>query len=645
MNVRNQSNAKYWIYFCVAFVPFICEYNYTYIDSFSGNVCAIFSHFKVYYLILPFVIYFTGLRVRKVLVECPLKCSSFYVCIPASFFALFLLFGESYETLNTWELVFDVQNGQLVKSAVLFSGWFSFLSYGIAICYIGLDYIQRHRILPSLKKTSRFNCLVRLYLAFLQRHPFRSAFLTLSLVYGPLLILAFPGNLDWDNHMQIVQGFKNIANFIPAEVKHVPGWVNLTDHHPLIHTMLLHWCIIIGMSVFSSPCVGIFLFTILQVILVFVVISLANVLLVKTIRWSSWVPSMLLLVFCLHPRIGALMFDLTKDTLYGASFLGLIISMFLRYFSLRTGRQSVKTTLLFLLFCFSVAIFRNEGKYVVLLACLAEFVLIKESRLYLSVCVLPILFVLIYALSVAVPYALQAAEANKLDTLCVPIQQIARCVASGHLPANAEEQELLKQMFDEEKLAKYNPSLADPAKFAARFVGRFDVIVPLGRLWWSFLRDYPGTCLEATLHHHYMTFYPKSTYSFFSPSRKTDQWLGLVNEKSKYIGVHFEKTPWLHKVYVCIELARDKAASLTPIGVVIVNASSYVWCVILLTFYALSKRNKEALSLLAPFYAVMLMLVLGPCGGDYQRYISPFYFAFPILIPCVLKLTFNRFHS
>lgn len=645
MHIKSQSTKKFWIYFSAAYMPFLFEYNYTYANSFLDNVCAAFPHFKVYYLLLPFAIYFTGLKIRKILIEHPIACRSFYISVPAAFFALILLFGESYEKLNTWDLVFDVKNGQLVKSAILFSCLFSFLSYGIAICYIGLEYIQQHRVLPSLKKTNRFNCLIRSYLASLQRHPFRITFLTLSLFYGPLLILSFPGTLNWDNHMQIVQGFRNVENYIPAEVNYVPSWVNLTDHHPLIHTMLLHWCIIIGISLFSSPCVGIFLFTILQVLLVFVVIALANVLLVKTIRWSSWTPAILLLIFCLHPRIEALMFSLTKDTIYGVSFLGLIISMFLRYFSTRVGRQSVKLTLLFLIFCFSVAIFRNEGKYVVTLVCFAELILLKKNRLYLSVCIMPILFVFIYALSTVVPHILQATEANKRDALCIPIQQIARCVASGHLPSKVEDQALLKQMFDEEKLAMYNPSLADPAKAAARFNGSPDVIVPLGRLWWSFLREYPGICIEATLHHHYMTFYPKSEYSFFCPSRKTDDSLDLVNEKTQYIGVQFGKLPWFYKAFVCIELARDKVTSLTPIGTVIVNASSYVWCVILLTFYSLYKRNKEALSLLFPFYIVMLMLVLGPCGGDCQRYISPFYFAFPILIPCVLKLTSNRFHS
>lgn len=633
LNFNNINKKRIYLYSLISVFPFIINQECSFSRGFEKNLLQdCFNYFNFFAVILPFLFYFSIRYIKENFIKKETSYYSIYISTPAAFFSLILILGESYSKAGNWEYALDPLSGALIKTSLVFTGWYTILYFAIAVLYTGLNALPSRQILPAPPKKGIFK-LLRTYLAALARRPFRISFVTLACFYLPLLILVYPGNLCPDNHSQIIKGFTEIAFFFPNSSD-----ACLDNHHPLVHTMLIHACISAGIYLFHSPTFGLYLFTILQFVFTIAVFSLTIRVGISIARLRPETAAILVLVCCLHPRIEGLIFHLSKNSLYAPAFIGFILSLYLLLKAPQKNISILLTSIGILFFSITMAALRNEGQYVVLASILITLYFSRLGR-KIALFILPAFLSFCYFQSGLLPHILHAGKANGLDTFCLPIQQIARCCTLGYEPSSAENRKLLHSLFDVKKLASsYDPLLADPAKAASRFTINDGKNVALMRLWTAYLQEYPGTCLQATLHHHYETLYPVQQYISCIPSNADKSNFALTNQYTKPIGVVFQPTTSFFRYFNIFERVRENLFLRNPIGIIIANTSSYVWCITLLIFYALTARKAMALCLLAPYFFTVCMLFLGPCSGTIYIYSAPFYYSLPLLLPFIINL-------
>ena len=61
------------------------------------------------------------------------------------------------------------------------------------------------------------------------------------------------------------------------------------------------------------------------------------------------------------------------------------------------------------------------------------------------------------------------------------------------------------------------------------------------------------------------------------------------------------------------------------------SAAIYVWGLILLVFYHIKRRSKLGLVLTVPLLLLLGVCLLGPCNGDYFRYLYGVSVALPVV--------------
>lgn len=146
--------------------------------------------------------------------------------VPAAFFACCMLLGYSYYCDNSWDLVFG-SKVQLIKSVIAFLGYF-FLFWA---CIVSLFHYIDGTDLRAVKGNRTLPRILRAYLEQLEKRPFLTAFLTLFAAYLPYMIYSYPGIFSTDTRVQLQNGYFALA-----------GEVNLKNHHPVAHTLILRLC-------------------------------------------------------------------------------------------------------------------------------------------------------------------------------------------------------------------------------------------------------------------------------------------------------------------------------------------------------------------------------------------------------------------
>ena len=152
------------------------------------------------------------------------------------FFSFCLLVGRSYASAGNWSCCF----GDIFKTAgflIALSGYAVLFRYLLAL-FLGMY----QKAANSAWKSERIA-------VFLGEKSFRNVFLLLLLVWLPIIILSYPGNLCYDGLGQIEQGL---------------GILPYSSHHPLLHTLIISNMIKLGRLITGSNDVGLFLYILLQ---------------------------------------------------------------------------------------------------------------------------------------------------------------------------------------------------------------------------------------------------------------------------------------------------------------------------------------------------------------------------------------------
>ena len=475
------------------------------------------------------------------------------VIIPSVLFSLFMVFGYSFTKDNTWNLVMQVKNGQLLKAAFVFAGYYILFESLLRLLYYAAD----NYLLSMPEKLSaennrtcspgRHSGLLTRYMNSLEEHPFRTVFLTLVIAYIPYFLVSYPAKFMGDTGPQIIQAFSELKSsglaYLPNS-RLLSDSVFISQYHPVFHTLLLHGFLLLGAGLFQSFNAGIFIYALFQSFCLISAISFAAKVL---LRGHDIAPAyaIAVLAYCfIHPVVHAYMFVITKDVLYAASFLFLTTNLYL----LLKGKNTGKTDIGIIIGCVGMLMFRNDAQYILpfgfALIALIHRPVRKRAFVFAG-------FTLAFGVLVfhSLFPALGITPGSKREMLSVPFQQTARYIRYHANEVTEKEKKAINAVLKYKKLEKkYDPDISDPVKSTYNEKASAGELLDYFRVWFQMFLKHPEVYIQATMNNYYQFFYPSREFNLLYNYKFSALCMKVTNKRIAALGQSFyypKKTRWI----------------------------------------------------------------------------------------------------
>ena len=557
------------------------------------------------------------------------------VIIPAFLFSNFQIWGYSFEMTDSWELVLS-NTLQLAKS--LFSIAVYFLFFGVliqklyavldGIC-ITEDYVEN----KSIKNRSIFVRLFVRYKQLLLTHPKRITCITLLIAFIPYIIATYPGFLTPDSVAEIFEGFGEIT-WTNSHLSLLNPKVLITRWHSVTYTLFIHCCLMIGKSVFNSDNVGIFIVSITHVALAITILATCVSYLIKK-RVKVNLVCIIILFFCFNYPIISSFSLIVKDVSYAFLFLFFSFAM-LRYINSTTNRNIV--LVIVAVSGFILGTLRNEFIYEVAITFLIMSIVFRKDKIALKkgiICGAPIIS-LIFSYN-CVLTQMGGTAPSKGEMLSVPFQQTARYLRDCPDDVNQYELQSINSVLDGDRLAElYVPRRADNVKFTYKKTVSKTDLIQYFQAWLHMFIKHPGVYLQATANQIYDFFYisPRLSGEYYNDYDYSTESMEKCNSRmiNHSLNIRYPQTKRIRNFRAAYTEFSEAVFKL-PIVSLLNKAGFIIWMLLLWFFYLCRRNNKIWISIGVLFLSVLLMGLLGPCGGYYFRYIWPIVVSLPIMIP------------
>ena len=561
--------------------------------------------------------------------------------LPASFFALNMVFGFSFARTGGGAMLLTAGDGQLLKTAAAFASWYAVARSALKCLYALMDQASFPEKNAGPERIRGFRPVWR-YMAMLEKHSFLTPFLTLWILFLPLILISYPAVFMGDTYSVIVQAFPELRNpgidYLTAENVLREG-VYINQHHPALYTVCLHGFLLLGESCFRSLNAGIFLFCLAQCALVISALSYAASSLIRSGASGKYALGAILCA-AVHPQVRNFLMLVTKDSCYSACFLFLGSCVFRG----RKGQLGRKEWIAVCLSALGVLLLRNEGKYVLLAAGLLAAVLDRRNWRKTLAFTAAIMLVSLGVYQVLYP-RLGFTGGSVREALSVPFQQTARTVRDAGDDVSEEERAAIDGVLDYEHLAdNYNMVFADPVKETYREDAAGERLRAYFQTWFRMLGRHPVTYLEATYGNIYQYFYPDETRMFHESYASSDGIIRQTNEEIGKLGIGFTLPGWSAAWKTVGDSLAAGGLYGLPVFGLLMTPSFYTWGLLaILGWIAGRKRNQRAglaVICLLPMLQLLIQLA-GPTNGYYGRYMLPIVSVFPFL-PGMLMIRKHR---
>lgn len=447
--------------------------------------------------------------------------------------------------------------------------------------------------------------------------PYLAAFICL-LCWLPYFLYEYPGVMTPDSINQYAQ---------------VIGAYALSNHHSVVHTALIGMFYNIGLSITGDAHTGLALYTIAQMIFM----ALAAGYVVRTLQKADVrMPVLLIAIgfYALMPYNGAYAVTIWKDIPFAGCMT--IFCAALMRFMLRGSftascdaipklRISEYFTLLipYILSGTLLCLLRTNGWYVFVVS--APLILIAYRK-WLKV-MLPVhLTILVFVLFVKYPvmHVYEIPQADFVESLSIPVQQIARVIANGE-SITENEAAYIYQLMDLEQIpAVYQPDCSDNIKNLIRQKGSSVLEADKGaffKTWLSIGIEHPKAYFDAYVAQTNGYWYPDVTYEVgladgIYPNEFGLSWQPVIRGN----------------IIIKIKELLFKLPEMIPLYGLLWSMGFLLWMLILTA--ALSLRMGKPASALVCLPVLLLMLTLciaTPVATEF-RYAYAAFYALPLLI-------------
>ena len=527
--------------------------------------------------------------------------------------ALTCLFGRAFYQYNS-TVVLVTGFVQMVKTAVMLAGMLLFFPHFVKAVR---QYVPSH-----FRFQGGFDMASLVWYR-------RVVWGILLAVWTIHLIAYFLGMFMGDTE-DIVYMAYNLRTGLVDTVNLISEDVLVVDHHSVLYTVILGAFVKLGRLAFHSENIGIFLYTVCQMLFTAWVLAYALYKL-KCYRVGAWFRTAILLFFSLFPWIPRYAIMATKDTLF-ADFMMLYLLLVIDIVEQNKEQDSkIKRQQLAGIILYAVLIFllRKNGLYMVILSLPFLIMMNKKwakSIIIALVCIFAVKFV--YT-NVILPAA-KIPDGSVSAALSIPLQQTSRYLKYHADEVTQEERAAINAVANVDALPKvYWPDRSDWAKASWRKDATGEDIRNYFITWAKMLVKHPLTYVAATANNYYAYFYPVVT-DLYDFERASDGGIASANAEG-YFAFKASDSRISMSLREFLRLF-DAMLMNIPFVNLLCTSAIYIWLLILSWTQSLVGRDRKLLMAVIPMLMLMLTILSGPCNGNiYHRFTYPVAMCMPVI--------------
>ena len=544
-----------------------------------------------------------------------------YIKILAILFSLFTIFGCSYLTTASWKLIFNDWI-QFIKATIIGVGYYIF--YKVLISYIFNKVIPKINYKKSENKVFNF---------IFEKHSFIIPFAIMIICWLPYIIINYPGILMPDSSNQIRQyfgiklddlNFTNSVNLIDENV-------TITNHHPVVHTLVLGTCLKVGKEL-ANDNFGIFIYTAIQTILLASALAY-SIHFMKRLKANNSIRILALAIFALLPVFPFYALEITKDVPFTSLFIFYVIELYKIANDFKEKKISIKRLSLTIFISTMVCLLRNNGLYTILLS-LPFFAIVNKVNRRRILCATLIVFILYESFLKIVLPAFKISNTGVREMLSVPFQQTARYVKEYGNEITKKEKKIIDKVLEYDTIAKrYNPERSDAIKNKYNKDATKEDLIKYFKLWAKQFLKHPNVYIESFLNNYYGYVY-------------------LERRNVEYIveGIIVEQDPRINQSGMFnysynsnfVEQRKNfetliKVTETLPVLSWFSNIGLNSWMLLAMMAYLLYKKQYKNIVCLLPAYSIALIYFVSPVNA-YFRYALPNMFSIFLMISIFLNV-------
>lgn len=480
------------------------------------------------------------------------------------------------------------------------------------LSFAGLFLLYYHAIRLLLTKSADFVPDTSLYpITWL---PFAGFFVCL-ISWLPYLLHEYPAVMTPDSINQYAQ---------------VIGAYELSNHHPIVHTVIIGFFYNLGLTLTGDVYFGLALYTIVQMLFMALVVAYV----IRTLQLAHIKTSLCIIAICFYafiPYHGIYAVTMWKDipfagcmTLFAASML-----RFLLRDSSGTNDGFLKLNEYFTLLIpyifagFMLCLLRTNGWYAFLLS-LPFILYMNRTQLKLVIPVHLILLALVLFVKYPCMNIYEIKQADFVESLSIPVQQLARVLANGE-PLTAEQEISLEHFMDTAQARLvYQPDVSDNIKNLIRDTGNDYLENNKGEffsLWLSVGLDHPKTYFDA---------YVAQTHGFWYPDVSCEVGLADGIYPNEW-GLSWH--PILRgSLVVKIREILFKLQELIPLYGFLWSIGGMFWMILLMQFISIRNERPTGFLIAIPAIALVLTLCIATPVATEFRYAYSLFFGLPLYV-------------
>ncbi len=429
------------------------------------------------------------------------------------------------------------------------------------------------------------------------------------LVYINFTILwaaKYPGNLSYDSIHQINQ---IIAN-------------KYSNHHPFWYTMTIKAVYSIGYALTHNHNVAVACYSIFSIVVMAMSFAFA-IMTVSELRAPKWMLVSLLLFFALMPY--HIMYSMTmwKDVFYGAAVL--LFGVFL--FRCAENMSLTRVNYIGLgVSALAICLYRSNGFFVFVFTTLIILCLWRmKNRKILGILlgIIAISFVMKHP----VLKVLNVSQPDLVESLSIPLQQIARDVVDND-DFTEQQLELLNEVIIVEDInGEYKPYISDPIKGLVRKRGNQNYIKENAE---EFLKFYVSRILKHPW--TYVKGWIDQTRGYWNGGYEYWHWTNSVNNNN-YDIYRYSRSVWVNeKVNQYLELFET-----SPVLRIFLSIGFFDWLIFIALFIAIMRHDKIGIMLTVPIIMNVISLLIATPVFSEMRYNYAVFCAAPVILIMVLR--------
>ena len=464
-------------------------------------------------------------------------------------------------------------------------------------------------------------------------HEIRKWMCVFILCWCPYFIVFYPGVSNWDVGCEISQFFHYKQSGILALSAVRADDIFITNMHPFFDTIIFGGVVKAGLLIFHSAQAGMAMYSVLQMLVMAFMYSLAFAYLEKVFNKKC---NFIKLFVALCPIFPMFSISMLKDSLFSIACFA--VFMLLLHFCLSQSNGVIVPNWLYVLFSLSllfVCLTKNQGIYLVVLSSFVFLVVFKSSwKKILVSCLLPVLFYCIVWSGLILPIC-KVAPGGKQEALGFMFQQTALYVKSFPDEVTEEEKSAIEGVLPYDSISElYECGLQDPVKYTYNQDASREQLAAYYKAWFQMLKKHPGIYFNATANCFYGYFWIDQDNKFFYT--KVTNAVGEAKDiyvKNAFVNKSDEET---------IKLLVNAIQGI-PLVNIVFSIGMYNWIMLYAAMFFAERKEYKMLAPLSISILSIFVYVLCPDNANI-RYVMPIIVIIPVIILIIFVLQENR-HS